>query len=54
MDIMPLAEQATLPQDIVAIGNSRLIVSRTGAAFLVDAGYRGLLPELRKLRASGR
>jgi glyoxylase-like metal-dependent hydrolase (beta-lactamase superfamily II) len=54
MTIMPMAEQAKLPDDIIAIGNSRLIVSRTGSAFLVDAGYRNLLPELRKIRAAGR
>src|SRR5688572_10545188 len=54
MDIMPMAEQEKLPDDILAIGNSRLIVSRSGASFLVDAGYRNLLPELQKLRASGR
>lgn len=52
MDIMPMAEQAKLPNDIIAIGNSRLIVSRTGASFLVDAGYRNLLPEPQKLRSS--
>ncbi|MEZ5354893.1 MAG: MBL fold metallo-hydrolase [Bryobacteraceae bacterium] len=54
MDILPMAEQAKLPDNIIAIGNSRLIVSRTGAAFLVDAGYRNLLGELRKLRAEGK
>ena len=30
MNVMPMAEQAKLPSDITAIGNSRLIVSRTG------------------------
>lgn len=54
MDIMPMAEQAKLPPDIIAIGNSRLIVSSSKAAFLVDAGYSKLLPELRRLRAEGR
>ncbi|MGH9661099.1 MAG: MBL fold metallo-hydrolase, partial [Bryobacteraceae bacterium] len=54
MDIMPMAEQARLPDNILAIGNSRLIISRSGAAFLVDAGYRNLLPELRKLRTEGK
>lgn len=54
MNIMPMAEQTKLPDDIVAIGNSRLIVSRTGAAFLVDAGYRKILPELQSLRANGK
>src|SRR5205085_11016614 len=50
MEIMPMSEQSKLPDDVVPIGNSRLIVSRTGAAFLVDAGYSKLLPELRRLR----
>ncbi len=54
MNVMPMAEQAKLPGDITAIGNSRLIVSRTGAAFLVDAGYRKILPELQALRANGK
>ncbi|HYI96383.1 MAG TPA: MBL fold metallo-hydrolase [Bryobacteraceae bacterium] len=54
MDILPMAEQSKLPADIVAIGNSRVILSRSGNAFVVDAGYRNLLPELRKLRDGGR
>jgi glyoxylase-like metal-dependent hydrolase (beta-lactamase superfamily II) len=54
MEIMPMAEVAKLPPDILAIGNSRLIVSKTGAAFLIDAGYRNLLPELKRLRAEGK
>ena len=31
-----------------------MILSKSGNAFVVDAGYRGLLPELRKLRDAGR
>jgi len=54
MDIMPMAEQSKLPADILAIGNSRVILSKTGGAFVVDAGYRNLLSELRKLRDAGR
>jgi glyoxylase-like metal-dependent hydrolase (beta-lactamase superfamily II) len=54
MDVMPMAEMSDLPADILAIGNSRLIVSRTGAAFLVDAGYNKILPELRRLHAEGK
>jgi glyoxylase-like metal-dependent hydrolase (beta-lactamase superfamily II) len=54
MNVMAMAEQAKLPDDIIAIGNSRLIVSRTGAAFLVDAGYGKLLPELQRLRTDGK
>ena len=52
--VLPMAETAKLPPDIVPIGNSRLILSKTGAAFLVDAGYRKLLPELESMRSSGR
>ena len=54
MDILPMAEQSKLPADILAIGNSRVILSKNGNAFVVDAGYRNLLPELRKLRDAGR
>jgi glyoxylase-like metal-dependent hydrolase (beta-lactamase superfamily II) len=54
MDILPMAEQAKLPADILPIGNSRVILSKTGNAFVVDAGNRNLLPELRKLRDAGR
>ncbi|HYO81163.1 MAG TPA: MBL fold metallo-hydrolase [Bryobacteraceae bacterium] len=54
MDVLPMAEQSKLPDDILAVGNSRIILSKTGNAFVVDAGYRNLLPELRKLRDAGR
>ena len=54
MEIMPMAEQASLPGSILAIGNSRLIISRTGNAFLVDAGFGRLLEQLKKLRAEGK
>ena len=54
MDILPMAEQSKLPADILPIGNSRVILSKSGNAFVVDAGYRNLLPELRKLRDAGR
>ncbi len=54
MDLLPMAEQSKLPADILAIGNSRVILSKSGNAFVVDAGYRDLLPELRKLRDAGR
>ncbi len=53
MDVMPMAEQSKLPPDIIAIGNSRLILSKTGAAFLVDAGYRKTLPELQRMKTQG-
>lgn len=53
LDIMPMAEQAKLPADILAIGNSRVILSQSGAAFLVDAGYNKTLPELKRMKAAG-
>jgi hypothetical protein len=43
-----------VPPDIVAIGNSRVILSKSGSAFVVDAGYSKLLPELQRMRAEGR
>ena len=48
MDIMPMAEQSKLPADILPIGNSRVILSKTGNAFVVDAGYRNLSEVLEK------
>ena len=50
MNIMPMAELSKLPPDILPIGNSRLILSQSGAAFLVDAGYNRILPELQRLK----
>ena len=52
LNVMPMGEEAKLPPDVLAIGNSRVILSRSGAAFLVDAGYRNLLAELQKLKIS--
>ena len=54
MNVMPMAEQSKLPPDILAIGNSRLILSRSGAAFLVDAGYNKTLPELQRMKHEGK
>ena len=54
MDVLPMAEQSKLPADILAIGNSRVILLKTGAAFLVDAGYKKTLPELERMKAEGR
>jgi glyoxylase-like metal-dependent hydrolase (beta-lactamase superfamily II) len=53
---MPMAEkvQEKLPDWIIAIGNSRLIVSRTGAGFLVDCGNQRILNEVIRLRREGR
>lgn len=54
LNILPMSEQSKLPPDILAIGNSRLIVSKTGAAFLVDAGFSKTLPELQRMRSDGK
>lgn len=53
-EVMPFAEERRLPEWVLAISNSRLILSRSGAAFLVDGGYRNIQAELEKLRAAGR
>ena len=52
---MPMAEtiEQKLPSWIIAITNSRLIVSRTGAAFLVDCGNRRVMDEVRRLKREG-
>ena len=49
-----MAEQEELPVDILAVGNSRIIVSKSGAAFVLDAGYKGTVPELKRLLQEGR
>jgi glyoxylase-like metal-dependent hydrolase (beta-lactamase superfamily II) len=54
MNIMPMAEQSKLPPDILSIGNSRLILSQSGAGFLVDAGYDRTLPELQRMKHAGK
>ena len=53
-EVMPFAEERRLPDWVIAIANSRLVISRSGAAFLVDGGYRNIQTELEKLRAAGR
>lgn len=52
---MPMAEklQQNLPGWIIPITNSRLIVSRTGAAFLVDCGNRKVVEEVERLKREG-
>jgi glyoxylase-like metal-dependent hydrolase (beta-lactamase superfamily II) len=54
VDSMPMAEKRPLPPWIVEIGNSRLILSSTGAAFLVDGGYPDIVKSLDKLQSQGR
>jgi glyoxylase-like metal-dependent hydrolase (beta-lactamase superfamily II) len=55
-DWMPTAEKVEekLPDWIIPITNSRLIVSRTGAAFLVDCGNRRVVEEVRRLKSEGK
>ena len=54
LEVMPMAEMTQLPSDILQIGNSRVILSKSGAAFVVDAGYAKLMPELQRLQSEGR
>ncbi len=51
---MAMAVERDLPEWVIAIGNSRLLVSTTGAAFLMDAGYPQILEKLEELREAGR
>ena len=51
---MPTAVTAGLPGWIIAIGNSRLIVSASKAGWLVDAGNPKLREALSRLRMQGR
>lgn len=53
---MPMAEtvQNKLPDWIVPITNSRLLVSRTGAAFLIDCGNREVVQEVERMKQGGR
>ena len=51
---MPMAVERDLPAWVIAIGNSRLMISTTGAAFLMDAGYPQILEKLEELKDAGR
>jgi glyoxylase-like metal-dependent hydrolase (beta-lactamase superfamily II) len=53
---MPMAEvvQQKLPEWIIPITNSRLIVSRTGAAFLVDCGNRQVVQKVEEMKRDGK
>ncbi len=53
-DWMEMAETRPLPESIVAISNSRLILSADHSGFLVDCGGTGIIDELRKMRAAGK
>ena len=52
--VMPMAETLKLPENIVPISNSRLILAADRSGFLVDCGGAGIVEELRKLRAAGK
>lgn len=54
VDSMPMAERRPLPPWALAIGNSRLLISESGGAFLIDAGFKGLFNRLEALAAAGR
>jgi glyoxylase-like metal-dependent hydrolase (beta-lactamase superfamily II) len=54
VDSMPMAEQQPLPEWATAIGNSRLLMSQTGAGFVIDAGFKGLPPKLDELAVAGK
>lgn len=51
---MAMAQERDLPEWVIAIGNSRLMVSSSGAAFLMDAGYPKIVEALRDLQQKGR
>ena len=54
VDWMAMAETLPLPEAIIPISNSRLILAADRSGFLVDCGGTGIIDELRKLRAAGR
>lgn len=56
LEWMPAAEKVReqLPQWLIPITNSRLIVSRTGAAFLVDCGNRRVMDQVRLMKSQGK
>jgi glyoxylase-like metal-dependent hydrolase (beta-lactamase superfamily II) len=51
---MPMAPERDLPAWVIAIENSRLIVSSSGQAFLLDAGHPKVFEKLEELHAAGR
>ncbi|HRY50519.1 MAG TPA: MBL fold metallo-hydrolase [Candidatus Paceibacterota bacterium] len=54
IDWMPMAETLPLPDAIIPLSNSRLILSDDRSGFLIDCGGTDILEQLRKLRASGK
>ena len=53
VDWMPFARTADPPSWVRVIGNTRVIVSSTGNAFVVDCGNRRLLDGVKKMRSDG-
>lgn len=53
VDSMPMAQQRPLPPWAMAVGNSRVILSGSGAALVIDAGHKALAPKLEEMSASG-
>jgi glyoxylase-like metal-dependent hydrolase (beta-lactamase superfamily II) len=51
---MDMAETRKLPDWMIPIQNSKLIISKTGGAYLVDCGYERVYDEVEKLRQQGR
>jgi glyoxylase-like metal-dependent hydrolase (beta-lactamase superfamily II) len=51
---MPMAAKFKLPDWVLAFRNSRLLISDSGSAFLVDCGFDAVIEFLEKLRAKGR
>ncbi|BDC47694.1 hypothetical protein F183_A00100 [Bryobacterales bacterium F-183] len=51
---MEMAETRKLPDWVIPIGNSKLIVSKSGGAYLIDCGYEKVYQEVEKLRQAGR
>jgi glyoxylase-like metal-dependent hydrolase (beta-lactamase superfamily II) len=53
-DQMPEATVKRLPDWVIPINNSRLIMSEDGSGFLLDCGSEKIVDQIRKLRDTGR
>ncbi len=51
---MPGAREFPLPSWLVAIRNSRLLISNSGGAFLIDCGYDAVIEQVALLQSQGR
>lgn len=51
---MAMSETRKLPEWVIPIQNSRLIVSASGAAYLIDCGNARIFAEVERLRQAGR